>query len=64
MEWFRFDINYTSDFLVKFSKAFITLINNDIAFYQTTTSEISISYVIDADNGERAVAALYEAFEM
>lgn len=46
------------------SKAFITLINNDIAFYQTTTSEISISYVIDADNGERAVAALYEAFEM
>ena len=46
------------------SKAFITLINNDIAFYQTTTSEISISYVIDADNGERAVAALYETFEM
>ena len=46
------------------SKAFITLINNDIAFYQTTTSEISISYVIDADNGEHAVAALYEAFEM
>ncbi|PTH46827.1 aspartate kinase [Staphylococcus arlettae] len=46
------------------SKAFITLINNDIAFYQTTTSEISISYVIDADNGERAVAALYEAFEL
>ena len=30
------------------SKAFITLINSEIPFYQTTTSEISISYVIDA----------------
>ncbi len=29
------------------SKAFLTLIENNIPFYQTTTSEISISYVID-----------------
>ncbi|MBF7018735.1 aspartate kinase [Staphylococcus sp. 18_1_E_LY] len=46
------------------SKAFMTLIANDIPFYQTTTSEISISYVIDAMNGERAVANLYEAFDI
>ena len=46
------------------SKAFITLIENDIEFYQTTTSEISISCVIDADNGKRAVSALYQAFEI
>jgi aspartate kinase len=46
------------------SKAFMTLIANDIPFYQTTTSEISISYVIDAFNGERAVANLYEAFDI
>ncbi|MDW5471619.1 aspartate kinase [Staphylococcus equorum] len=46
------------------SKAFITLIENDISFYQTTTSEISISCVIDAENGERAVRALYQAFDI
>lgn len=46
------------------SKAFITLIENDISFYQTTTSEISISCVIDAENGERAVQALYQAFDI
>lgn len=46
------------------SKAFITLIENDIPFYQTTTSEISISSVIDADNGEKAVSVLYEAFDI
>ena len=34
------------------SKAFMTLINSKIPFYQTTTSEISISYVIDAENGQ------------
>ncbi|MFI9031917.1 aspartate kinase [Staphylococcus pasteuri] len=44
------------------SKAFITLINAKIPFYQTTTSEISISYVIDAENGEKAVEELYGAF--
>lgn len=46
------------------SKAFITLINANIPFYQTTTSEISISYVIDADNGEKAVEVLYYAFDI
>lgn len=46
------------------SKAFISLINAGIPFYQTTTSEISISYVIDADNGERAVKELYETFDI
>lgn len=46
------------------SKAFITLINANIPFYQTTTSEISISYVIDADNGEKAVEVLYNAFDI
>ena len=46
------------------SKAFITLIENDIAFYQTTTSEISISCVIDSENSERAVHALYQTFDI
>lgn len=46
------------------SKAFITLIENDISFYQTTTSEISISCVIDVENGERAVQTLYQAFDI
>lgn len=46
------------------SKAFITLINAKIPFYQTTTSEISISYVIDAENGEKAVEELYGAFDI
>ena len=35
------------------SKAFLTLIENNIPFYQTTTSEISISYVIDDFNGQQ-----------
>ncbi|UXV33964.1 aspartate kinase [Staphylococcus sp. IVB6181] len=46
------------------SKAFISLINAKIPFYQTTTSEISISYVIDAENGERGVKELYETFDI
>ena len=46
------------------SKAFTTLINSDIPFYQTTTSEISISYVIDEENGEKAVEELYHAFRI
>lgn len=46
------------------SKAFKTLIENDISFYQTTTSEISISCVIDAMNGERAVQTLYQIFDI
>ncbi|MEB7506093.1 aspartate kinase [Staphylococcus xylosus] len=46
------------------SKAFKTLIENNISFYQTTTSEISISCVIDAVNGERAVQTLYQTFDI
>lgn len=46
------------------SKAFMTLINESINFYQTTTSEISISYVIDKTEGKRAVKKLCEAFEI
>lgn len=46
------------------SKAFITLINSNIPFYQTTTSEISIFYVIDAENGNKAVEVLYDAFDI
>ena len=39
-------------------------INAGVPFYQTTTSEISISYVIDAKNGERAVEKLYQTFDI
>lgn len=46
------------------SKAFKTLIENNISFYQTTTSEISISCVIDAVSGERAVQTLYQTFDI
>lgn len=46
------------------SKAFRTLISNDISFYQTTTSEISISYVVDRDLGEEAVRILCETFNI
>ena len=46
------------------SRAFITLIDAQIPFYQTTTSEISISYVIDATNGERAAELLCNTFNL
>lgn len=46
------------------SKAFITLINEGIPFYQTTTSEISISYVIDKSLGKKAVLKLCNAFNI
>ncbi|WP_323702403.1 aspartate kinase [Mammaliicoccus sp. Dog046] len=46
------------------SKAFRTLISNDIHFYQTTTSEISISYVVDRELGEHAVRTLSKAFNI
>nr|WP_263313323.1 aspartate kinase [Mammaliicoccus sp. Marseille-Q6498] len=46
------------------SKAFRTLISNDIRFYQTTTSEISISYVVDLDVAEHAVQILSKAFNI
>jgi len=46
------------------SKAFRTLIDSDIHFYQVTTSEISISYVIDAENGEKTAQLLCECFDL
>ncbi|MGX4687516.1 aspartate kinase [Vagococcus sp. JNUCC 83] len=44
------------------SKVFMTLLENDIPFYQVTTSEISISYVVDKANGVLAVEKLCDAF--
>lgn len=46
------------------SKVFRTLIESEISFYQVTTSEISISYVVDAKNGEEAAQILCERFEL
>ncbi|MGX6971436.1 aspartate kinase [Vagococcus bubulae] len=44
------------------SKVFMTLLENDIEFYQVTTSEISISYVVDKANGVLAVEKLCAVF--
>ena len=46
------------------SKVFRTLIDSNIQFYQVTTSEISISYVIDAENGEKTAKLLCECFDL
>jgi len=46
------------------SNVFRTLIESNISFYQVTTSEISISYVVDAVNGEKAAQLLCERFEL
>jgi aspartate kinase len=46
------------------SKVFMTLLKNDINFYQVTTSEISISYVVDRDNGQPAVEHLCSTFNL
>lgn len=46
------------------SKVFRTLIGADIPFYQVTTSEISISYVVDATNSKKAAHLLCESFEL
>lgn len=46
------------------SKVFSTLTNNSIAYYQITTSEISISFTIDPENKEKAVKSLAKAFEL
>jgi aspartate kinase len=46
------------------SKVFRTLIESDISFHQVTTSEISISYVVDVKNGEKAVQLLCSRFEL
>ncbi|KAA1040256.1 aspartate kinase [Macrococcus equipercicus] len=46
------------------SKVFMTLLNHNINFYQVTTSEISISYVVNHENGQLAVEQLCQAFEL
>ncbi|ULG72266.1 aspartate kinase [Macrococcus brunensis] len=46
------------------SKVFMTLLNHHIPFYQVTTSEISISYVVDCQNGSLAVEKLCSVFEL
>lgn len=46
------------------SKIFKTLLDASIPFYQVTTSEISVSYVIDAENGEDATRLLCQTFDL
>lgn len=46
------------------SKVFRILIENEVDFYQVTTSEISISYLIDAAKGEQATKSLCKAFNL
>lgn len=44
------------------TKVFETLAQHNVPYYQITTSEISISFTIDAQNKEAAVQALAQAF--
>ncbi|TDM13317.1 aspartate kinase [Macrococcus lamae] len=46
------------------SKVFMTLLGNGINFYQVTTSEISISYVVNEENGQLAVEELCKVFNL
>jgi len=46
------------------SKVFRTLIENNISFSQVTTSEISITFLIDAENNEIATQVLCETFNL
>lgn len=46
------------------SKIFKTLIESHIPFYQVTTSEISVSYVVDEKNGEKATRILCQTFDL
>lgn len=46
------------------AKAFAVLAQNDIEVVVITTSEIEISFLIDQKDGDRAVDALREAFEL
>ncbi|GAA0372515.1 aspartate kinase [Alkalibacterium iburiense] len=46
------------------SKIFKTLLDADITFYQVTTSEISVSYVVDEANGEKATRLLCQTFNL
>ena len=42
--------------------AFKAFSDNNLPFYQVSTSEISISFIVDADNKQQAVRALVQAF--
>ena len=46
------------------SKVFRALIKNDISFSQVTTSQISITFLIDAENNQKATQILCEAFNL
>lgn len=46
------------------SRIFRTLIEADIPYYQVTTSEISVSCVIDETNGEKATKLLCQKFDL
>lgn len=46
------------------SKVFRTLIEANVPFYQVTTSEISISYVVEAEKGEQAARLLCGRFDL
>lgn len=46
------------------SKAFAALYQNGIRYYQVTTSEISISIMVDAENTQLAVQALAKVFDL
>src|SRR5690625_2347809 len=46
------------------SKVFRTLIKNNISFSQVTTSEISITFLIDEENKQHATQTLCEAFDL
>ena len=46
------------------AKVYEVFSENDISFYQVSTSEISISYIIDACNKEKIVLALAKAFNL
>lgn len=46
------------------SRVFRSLIDNDVSFSQVTTSEISITFLIDANNNKKATKILCEEFDL
>ena len=46
------------------SRVFRTLIENDISFSQVTTSEISITFLIDTENNQKATEILCKTFNL
>jgi aspartate kinase len=46
------------------SKVFMSLIEEQIAYYQVSTSEISISLVVDAEKAKQAVQILCKKFNV